>query len=357
MVHEFLTWWLTQLSDCVPAQLRRHMQREWCRIVLDLDTDGYRVQAICHGEQDDFGHITATQVDSERGDQLRRFLAAQAQRPERITLRIAPGRYLARTVELPLVAEENLNEALGFQINRLTPFTPDQVLYFCGVSQRMRASKTLTAWLAIIPAAPIEAGMEMLGASLLTPLRTPSQLPPADTPLELEFATNTGRARHLLGIPRTALVLLTLLFGGVAGLHVFNRQITLEHVDRALSEERLRATEASQLLERIELLRTRAEWLRKARARQPLSVELLDELTQRLDDTTWLQRLDLRAGKLTMQGASQNASALLGVLEQSPLLRNARFESSVTRERDGESERFSISVDVAEPPPRQGAGA
>ena len=69
-----------------------------------------------------------------------------------------------------------------------------------------------------------------------------------------------------------------------------------------------------------------------------------EDLSQRLDDGTWLQRIDLREKRVTLQGISGNATGLIELLEASPFLRDVSFGASVTRDRSSDKERFNINA-------------
>ncbi len=82
---------------------------------------------------------------------------------------------------------------------------------------------------------------------------------------------------------------------------------------------------------------------------QPASVELLEELSQRLPDDTWLFRVEVRDGKVHLQGTSTTASALIAELEGSLFLENVRFASPVTQDGASGRERFHLSASIMSP--------
>ena len=110
-----------------------------------------------------------------------------------------------------------------------------------------------------------------------------------------------------------------------------------------MQEVRSEANEAAALSEAIEKLGAQSRKLEQYRAQVPQLVALWDDLTQRLDDDTWLQRIDLRNNNLVLHGLSDNAATLIEQLEASPYLKNVRFNSSVTRDRSTSKDRFSIT--------------
>ena len=346
-VAEFLRWWTGQLRELLPAALRRKLRGEHATLVIELDRQGASVTADQQDRRHDFGKLDTTAPDSDRRDELQAFVSGLPTPPDRVVVRLRPGRYLRRQVELPLAAEENLTEAIGFQMDSLTPFTADQVLYFCGVSKRIPGDRKLLAWLVATPTLPVEQVLEMLGDIAPMPMQFPRHSPAADEPLELAFKTAHGRRSSRVGVPALALVVLFCAIGGVAALHVHNRMESRDHLQSAMLEARTRAVQADDLRTVVDAVGAQARDLADRRAARVLHVALLEDITRRLGDDTWLQRLDVREGKVSLQGVSGSASNLISLLEASPYLEAVRFESSITRDRRYDGDRFSISAQLS----------
>jgi general secretion pathway protein L len=143
--------------------------------------------------------------------------------------------------------------------------------------------------------------------------------------------------------------LLILLLGAVSALHINNRIETRDHLQKALTEVQTDASAASELYNSIVALQEQANHVSTQYQDTPRFLPLWNDLSKRLDDNTWLQRLDIRDEKFSIQGVSQNASRLIEQLEQSPHLEKVRFAASVTRDRITEKERFNISAQIIKP--------
>lgn len=343
MLREFLHWWSSQLKDLLPAGLKSRMRQELCLLYLDVDGDQVAIQAGYRNQSHRFGQLSID-ADPEDHPELQSFLAGLPRRPDRILVRLAPGRYLQRDVELPLAAEHNLNEAIGFQLDQLTPFNPDRVVYFCGLRERRPAQKKLLAWLAVTPAEQVDRALQLLGGAPPTPLRLPRKAPSKDSALEIVFrpfgqSDSRGFASTLL----LASVLL-LVLGASFGLHLHNRLQLRDQLAAELQAVRVEAAEASQLRDSLQQQQRQARQLGTSQHDQPPFLSLWNELTERLEDDTWLQRIDLQDGQLTIQGVSDNAPQLIELLQASPLLQQVSFGASVTRDRVTNKDRFNITA-------------
>ncbi len=78
-----------------------------------------------------------------------------------------------------------------------------------------------------------------------------------------------------------------------------------------------------------------------------MSIEILNEVTRRLPDSSWLVQFNLREQQLRVAGYADNPANLIRLLEQSPTLSNVRFTSPVTKDPREQKDRFNLSAEVA----------
>ena len=80
-------------------------------------------------------------------------------------------------------------------------------------------------------------------------------------------------------------------------------------------------------------------------ARRGEVLRILDELSRVVPNNAHLSNLRYRAGVLEVQGNAENASALIPLLERSPVFENVAFNAPSNRGRDNR-ETFSLKADV-----------
>ena len=66
-----------------------------------------------------------------------------------------------------------------------------------------------------------------------------------------------------------------------------------------------------------------------------------------MPDNTWVSRMRVDNDKVTLQGESGKASDLIELLEQSDILKNVRFKSSITYNRRTQDEMYEIEAELA----------
>ena len=78
----------------------------------------------------------------------------------------------------------------------------------------------------------------------------------------------------------------------------------------------------------------------------PTKIRLLDEITRVMPDDTWLSQVQVKGGIVRIQGESEGASSLIGLMENSDLLRDVSFSSPVTKNPRTSNDRFVIQASI-----------
>lgn len=336
----FLRWWRDQLTDWIPERIRARLTASGRALLIEPHQQGWKIRAQQAGNAVELGSTV-----TDTAEALRRALADQPT-PSRIELTVPPGQYLSRTLDLPLAAADDLAEAIGYQIDTLTPFKREQVWLFCGEQQRLPDGKRLRAWLVAVPRR-MDMVFDQLGLSVdARPLRGPRTLPDPQTPVTLAFRPANRTGALPLGWLLVGINLIVLMIA--ASLHLDNRESQLTALKQQARELQPAALAAGDLNRQVQTLQRQLDTLQARHDDHLPRVALLDEVTARLDDQTWVHRLELRQQQLRLQGSSTNASALIGQLDASPLINDVRFEASLTRDPAG-GERFNLAGTLAKP--------
>jgi general secretion pathway protein L len=75
-------------------------------------------------------------------------------------------------------------------------------------------------------------------------------------------------------------------------------------------------------------------------------VSIIDEVTRRIPDQSWLTSYAYQDGMIKLTGYSDDPSNLLRQLEMSEMFSDVRFAAPVTMDSRVERERFNISMTV-----------
>lgn len=343
MLREFFVWWLAQLADLLPQELRRSaLGAGDALLITPIGPLGQGVEAVAAdlrrgGRESPLGHFALGAIGTA---DLTRVAGRTT------VLRLDDSDVLGKTVSLPLAAERELDQALAFEMDRETPFTADELYWNHRVIGADRQNGRLSVRLSLIPKANLDPLLADLAAVGIRPKRVEiANGPDKGTYLPVNGdGTRSQRSSHRLLWPAAAVC---------AGLAVativtpFVRQeITLASLDRDIGSARAAAAEADSLRQEIDRLSGSAGFIEAERDKAGRPLVVLAATTRVLPDDTYLTELELRQRKLTLSGRSAGAARLIGALAADAEFRNPGFSAPVTRLEALRAELFTINAEV-----------
>ena len=274
---------------------------------------------------------------------------------ERVRLVLTSDQAMVKTITLPLATEENLREVVGFELDRHTPFTPNQAYYDVQVLKRDVAQEKITVSLAIASKSVVAALLETLRRGGLTCTAIGIDVKAAGNAMEVDLQPVGDKPprrlsrRHQMNF---GLLGIAILLGIVAVvLPIWQKReavkVLIPQAEKTGAEFKLSErvyAEYAKLASEYNFLAT------KKYATYPV-VTVIEELAQTFPDTTWVQKLDIKAnGKLrevVIMGEAQSASRVIENLEQSPrvLFQNSK-QLTPTSKMQANTERFHVSAEI-----------
>jgi len=341
------SWWITELADMLPKGVRSALLPGIDR--LQLTPNGEEITASrCKAESiDRIGSFPLTPQASPSG--TTQDVVNVAARSREVVLCLPPEKVLRKTISLPMVAEENLHEVLGFEMDRHTPFPVTQVYYDFVTVARSPKENLLTLDLVVTPRAYLDellTSLEDLGLQphqvtlcqgetlQLLPLNL---LPTGDRQQRTEA---TRYLNYVFG----ALALFLLL--GVIALPLWNKLHVIRTLEARIELATSNAEVTRRLDEEVRRLESDSLFLTEKKLATPLVLELMNELTHILPDDTWITRLTISGREVQLQGQSAAAAALIPLIESARYLDNPRFRSPVTRTPKTNLESFNLSAEI-----------
>ena len=333
---EFLRWWKQHLWECVPASMRR-------RIVQS------RRPAIW-SPSDDRVWVAGATLDSSKSFTQ----SALAQRGGDVALVVGENNGFRRTVDLPMSVEGRLQQVLGFELDRLTPLRPSELYYDFHVVERNSSAGTCRVELVAAPKTRVAPLLDAAAKRNITVSRLLLSPTDADTPLDLlspsralagEGATNRNWINWALAGLCAALALALVIFP----LWQMRQQvIDLQPIEAKAKVD----AEAASILQR-QLEKQIGEYnlpLSRKHA-SPLAIQVLEELSKRLPEDTWVQTLEIHAvpnqktREVVLQGETGSGGKIMQILQESALLKDPTFKSTMTRVAPN-AERFHIAAEL-----------
>jgi len=344
MFRDFFAWWIGQLGDLLPASWSRFgATREDALVVEPLgplsgEVDGISVNLRRHGRESSLGRYSLS-------------AASMAELPRRAgrrwVLRLRQADVLAKTVTLPIAAERQVHDALAFQMDQETPFTPDEIYWSHFIAQRDTQGGRLSVRLLLVPRQSLAALLGALDHLGIVPSRAEIGDGPDEghaVPLARQGGSFDGAQRG--GVLRLVVACCLLLALGAIALPFVWQTISLTSLDREISAARATAAEAEKLHKELHRLSGTVDLVESERDKVGRPLATLATLTRLLPDDTYLTEVALRERKVTLSGTSAAAARLIGALSVDEGLRNVVFAAPITRLEAIRAEQFTITGEI-----------
>lgn len=344
-VSRFLSWWTGELATAVPPRLL-----DWWRgtnQVLALSFEGDTAVLSRPGTQ---GAEKLAELDPAVPPMHQLAKVGANGQQVRLLLTIPAGNVLKRHIALPLAVEENLRQTLSFELDRYTPFRPEHVYFDFRVTERDTANRKLKVELAVVQRQKVDAlvtraaemGLPVAGAVLADELTVAS-------PLNfLPAAAGTIRPRGRLWLRLAPAGLAIVLLFALLAIPIWQKRATAIALLEPLAKAKDAARDTDARRDRLDKLTGDYSFLVNMKWNTASSVLVLDELTKRLPDDTFVTQLDFDGKTVQIQGESASASSLVEQLEASPMFKDVGFKAQLTKIQGTANDRFQIQA-VLEP--------
>ncbi|MEN9559593.1 MAG: hypothetical protein RLZZ502_804 [Pseudomonadota bacterium] len=348
----FASWWGARLRECLPKSVLRWLSGDRHLPILGM----HQAHLCLWSAHDQPKLLHRFALDTERQNnsaQLAAMLRPLAEVKNGVAVLAAEEHVLRRLVELPAAAAANLRQTLAYDLDRLTPYPGEQILFDAQALELKADERKLKAELVATPKpllAPLLLACQEAGVVVE---RVLPSLKEADAGFNLESAVTTVRARpwYRRVWPWASLACLVLL--AVALLFpLWQKRQRIILTQQLLVEAQKAALAAEAVQKEVLAKSTQYNTLLAKRHSMPLAVQLLDEVSRKVPDDTWVQNFELRSNKqnreLMLVGDTNSSSKLISWFEGSPLFAQASFKSPLTRNQAAgpNAERFQVALEV-----------
>jgi general secretion pathway protein L len=372
----FWRWWIGQLASLTPASVRAAVQRRRLRPVLACDAS----TAVLWEPRVDAGSLAY--AESARIDLIGdAATVARAGRTaiERLPLTAygggvgSPGvlvalpasKVLRKRLVLPAAVEQNLKQALAYDLDRHTPFRAEELYFDATVAERNVARREIVVEWAAARRADVDQarrvaegfGARVVGVAANAPDQgDPARLARLNLLPDADRIEQAWWRRWHIWIP---LVLLAAAAAVALLLPIWQKRDYTIALSRQVDEAHQQAVAADALRAQLEQQMGDYNFVLAKKYGYVSATQLLDDVTKLLPDDTWLTQLEVRTivkGKeaqreIQLRGESVNAGRLISLLEESRLFEQAAPRSPTTKIQPGPGEIFDIGAQLKPLPP------
>ena len=346
----FFNWWVSQLVACLPARVRAVVEERSESLLLDLREDEIVVWRERAGTASEYGRIPRNLPTEAQSAEFQRLRGAIDDPGVRVVLCIPADRVLQRNLALPAAAEDNLRQVLAFEMDRQTPFKADQIYFDSRILGRDASGRSLQVELVLLPRARLD---QEIGS-----------LPPAAAALDAvdSWRTTAGSGRRYINLlpaerrahRRDMRLPLNLGLAALALILLFvnmdeslaNRQAAVDAMRAEVEQSNTEARQVAALRKTLSDSISGANFLGDKKRSSPLTVALLDDLSRRLPQDTYLERLQIENGEVQLQGQAKEAAKLIALIGASTCVGNPRLQGQIQPDARSGKERFQITADV-----------
>jgi general secretion pathway protein L len=340
VLRELLLWWARQMRGLLPRALAPDSSQLDALLVTAAGTpEAPQVHLSLRRRRREVS------LGRFRLDEAGRRAAKAAIHPRvaRVVLRPDPAAMLERKVVLPLAAEHDVSRVLHYEMDRLTPFTAEQVFWSTSIERRDRSAGRLELCLSLLPKSsmlPVFAAMEAIGRKI-TAIETVGRSGESRT---IELVPPSLRGRRIRAVACGAIAVLAVL---AVVTPFVTQSLARGAIEARIADLQPQIAQVDGLRRRIATGSAGNDVIAAEHARIGDALQVLATITELLPDDTVLADLSLRQGKLSIGGRSGGAPQLIPAMAADPTLRNPSFAAPVTRTPDGKSDTFVIRAELS----------
>lgn len=338
----FFTWWRQALVSWLPARWRVLLGLAQDRLLLTRQGDEVQLQWQNASGLHEVTRLPLPLQEDELEKVLDNRLAALPR-----WLVLPPAMVLRRGMLLPAAAAERLRDVVGFEVDRQTPFSAAAVRFDARLLKR-REDGQLEVELVAVPRPAFEESLSGLGG-LAGALVGVDAMDANGSPLGVNLLPADQRRNRSNPMRTWNLVLAAVALAALAAAAwqvLDNRREAAEaftaQVDARAAEARKVALQRDRLRDIVD----GAKFLDDTRASRPTTVEVIDEVSRRLPDNTYLEKLAIEGDRLLLIGLSPEASALVGRMEGSKLWKSPALSGALQPDPRTRRDRFSLTADL-----------
>ena len=347
---QFFRWWKRELDFLIPKKVKQFIRDEQGYLIVSPDNHQLMLSYLCNGVSEALVSLDI----NESGIEQFKILQEKDERltKAQVIIRLPHQFAIQKELSLPTAAKENLSQVVAYELDRYTPFKPEQVYFAVKRLDGTNELGQIKVLFILTPRLILDGLINDIKALGLSPKHAYYDhsvlgFDKFDSSYNLLPQQLRQKTENLTRIINAALVTLTclLLFAVIATpVWIENQAVnSLQLKTNTLEKD---AKKVKTLQKDIDATIDETRQLLAEKSAAPAMIEMLNTLSELMPDDTWLSYVQYSDGHLQIQGESPTASALIAVLETSDLFSHVRFVSPVTQDAVNKIERFQITLDV-----------
>jgi general secretion pathway protein L len=364
----FWPWWTAQLNAMVPPKPRAALERRRMRPVLVFDGDQATLwRPAMEGERAVMAPATTIPLTGDAATIAGAGRAAMASLASgsygaaavtpKVLLSIPARDVLRKTLPLPAAVEPNLRQTLAYDLDRHTPFKPEEIYFDAAVVGRNPEKKEIRVDLVSCRKAVVDAAIRHAaawGAAVSAAVPEPPATAAASRLNLLPHESRPSLAVWMRWQFWLPLVLVAAVALAAIAIPLWQKRDYAIALNGLAAEARAQAKISDALRTELETKVGDYNFALDKKYAYPSAFRVVDEVSRVLPDDTWLTQMELKTiakGKETqreilVRGETANAGRLVQLVEESPLFAQTAPRSPTTKIQPGPGEIFDLGAQL-----------
>lgn len=346
-IKKFFYWWKKELSFLVPESIKKLFNDKTGFLIIQIKDEMIDFYYL----KDDETQKLASLENNDTG--LSDYETLKLNNPNietaSIILRLNKEDAITKTLVLPKAVEENLAQVIAYELDKYTPFNQSQVYY--AIKKIANDSEKIKIELILAPKERLDFAYETLKEWNITPLLVDCEA--TENNLEDYFESYNllpevkryKKDKKAILLQTSLIVSVFILFSLIIALPFWFQHQSIEMLESQKKKAKKDVMEVSAIQRKIDDVTEKTTWIINRKKDQPHVIEILNTVSERLKDDTWLKKVKYGNKKLIMEGESSTTSNLVDTLEDSKLFSSVT-SSGVKKISKTEKYRFKITLNV-----------
>jgi len=364
----FWPWWTAQLNALVPPRPRAALERRRMRPVLVFEGDHATLwQPAMQGERAVMAPATTVPLTGDAATIAGAGRAAVASlavgsyaasaATPKVMLSLPAREVLRKTLTLPAAVEPNLRQTLAYDLDRHTPFKPEEIYFDAVVVGRNPEKKEIQVDLASCRKSFVDAAVRHAGAWGAVVSAAVPEPPATAAASRLNLLPHESRPslavwkRWQFWLP---LVLVAAVALAAIAIPLWQKRDYAIALNGLAAEAHAQARISDTLRTELETKVGDYNFALDKKYAYPSAFRVVDEVSRVLPDDTWLTQMEMKTlakGKeaqreILVRGETANAGRLVQLVEESPLFAQTAPRSPTTKIQPGPGEIFDLGAQV-----------
>lgn len=361
----FWRWWGSELAGLAPRVFSGLLTRERPRLVLAVEAAGFRLLRERAGRRANEApsQLAGPGPLAELGADLAKQMSRAPKTPVCIRLRWADC--LTRQISVPRQARDKLRSILELDIERVTPFRRDELYFDHTVSAVSGPDGRIDVMQIMAERSLVDSLVAQARAQGVEPGLVDCWSADGASPLPVNLLGSAAGKQPQKSAPRSsltwALAALVLALAAGAALLDFDRyEAALARLETDILASQKEEVRLRRSREGLLGAQSAAAQLLQRKQQQGAVVTILEDITRRLPNDSWLTSLRIEGGTIDMTGYSKSATTLVTTFQKSvsrdgpgalPVELSApQLTSPVTFDLARDREQFSLRLNVGKAP-------